>query len=224
MTGDSTPQFSTVEFAPQLVDTHAHFTRALVFGFVGALVGLALYATVIIITNYEIGLVSLAVGWIVGKSILFGSDGRTGRRYQIAAAAFTYFAVTVAIIPVAFVQIMRGDVVIEQTIPAGQGATGGSGALGTSSTAGTADVSTIPVSDEERPPIPIVSALFQLLLLGLAAPFMNLQNMPDGLIGAVILAIGIHIAWKLTGGQQAVVAQALAQPTEAKPTSLDINR
>jgi hypothetical protein len=222
MTADPTPQFSTAEFEPQLIDTNAHFVRAMLFGLVGALAGLTLYATVILVTNYEIGFVSLAVGWIVGKSVLFGSDGRTGRRYQITAALLTYFAVSVAIIPVALVQVARGDVVVD-------GATLGEQSGATGTPAGTTPDGALaaPTDADFGPPPSMLSVLFQLLLLGLAAPFLNLQDMPNGLIGALILGIGIHIAWKMTGGTRdaAIVAEALApHRTDERPTSLDINR
>jgi hypothetical protein len=37
-------------------------------------------------------------------------------------------------------------------------------------------------------------------LLGLASPFLELQNLFHGLIGLVILFVGIRIAWQLTAG------------------------
>ncbi len=81
-------------------DTHQTFVRSLIFGIGGAIVGLILYAGFGIITGLEIGYISLAVGWIVGKAIIKGSNGIGGRRYQIAAVLLTYSAVSVAAIPI----------------------------------------------------------------------------------------------------------------------------
>src|SRR4051794_16620786 len=50
-------------------DTHAAFMRGLLFGGAAALLGMIVYATVGIVTGYEIGYVSLAVGFIVGKGV-----------------------------------------------------------------------------------------------------------------------------------------------------------
>lgn len=80
----------------------AAFPRALLFGIVGAAIGLALYAGFTIITNIEIGYVSLAVGFIVAKAMLMGSNGIGGRKYQIAAALLTYAAVSLSFIPIFF--------------------------------------------------------------------------------------------------------------------------
>lgn len=76
------------------------FPRALLFGLVGAAIGLALYAGFVIMTNIVIGYVSLAVGFIVAKAILLGSKGIGGRRYQVLALILTYLAVSLSFIPI----------------------------------------------------------------------------------------------------------------------------
>src|SRR5262249_43928491 len=64
-------------------DNHAAFVRAILFGLGGFVLGLALYAGFTILTGIEIGFVSLAVGWLVGKAMMMGSQGAGGRRDQI---------------------------------------------------------------------------------------------------------------------------------------------
>lgn len=76
------------------------FPRAVLFGLVGAAIGLALYAGFVIMTNIVIGYVSLAVGFIVAKAILLGSKGIGGRRYQVLALILTYLAVSLSFIPI----------------------------------------------------------------------------------------------------------------------------
>jgi hypothetical protein len=46
------------------------------------------------------------------------------------------------------------------------------------------------------------AALLQLAMMGLASPFLELQDPFHGLIGLVILFIGIRIAWKLAAGTE----------------------
>lgn len=77
------------------------YPRALLLGIVGAALGLAVYAAFTIITNIEIGYISLAVGFIIAKAMLFGSGGLGGRKYQITAVILTYVAVSMAQIPIA---------------------------------------------------------------------------------------------------------------------------
>lgn len=85
-------------------DSHAAFLRAVVFGIVGAAIGLALYVAFALATGLIIGWVSLAVGWIVGKAMHMGSGGVGGRRYQVVAVLLTYLAVAMSAIPIALYQ------------------------------------------------------------------------------------------------------------------------
>jgi hypothetical protein len=82
------------------LDTAGAFIRSLLFGLGAAILGLILYATFMIATGISLGYATLAVGWMVGKAMVKGSNGITGRRYQIAAAVLTYVASTLAEIPV----------------------------------------------------------------------------------------------------------------------------
>jgi uncharacterized protein (DUF983 family) len=82
-------------------DSHGAFARAVVFGIVGAVIGLTLYVAFALATGLIIGWVSLAVGWIVGKAMRMGSGGVGGRRYQVVAVLLTYFAVSMSAVPIA---------------------------------------------------------------------------------------------------------------------------
>lgn|SRR5262249_55068332 len=101
------PQFGTAQYAPPpppptvpAPGADGAFPRALVLGLVGAAIGCALYAGFVILTNIEIGYMSLAVGFIVAKLMMVGSKGIGGRQYQITAALLTYCAVSLSFIPI----------------------------------------------------------------------------------------------------------------------------
>jgi hypothetical protein len=178
----------------QIPDSHAAFARGLVFGAGGAMVGVILYATFAIVTGLVIGYVSLAVGYIVGKAMKAGSRGRGGRRYQVAAALLTYAAVSVAAVPVAISQQIKAGKI---HAPAAAHSQGGS----EQSPAAPA---------RQNPPQPpekhmsIAAAMGVLLLIGLASPFLELQDPFHGIIGLVILLVGIRIAWRITDGSPSV--------------------
>ena len=70
--------------------------RAAVFGTGAAIAGALLYYAVIAITNFEIGLVAIAIGYMVGYSVRAGARGRGGLRLQVLAVALTYVAVSLA--------------------------------------------------------------------------------------------------------------------------------
>jgi hypothetical protein len=171
-------------------DTHAAFMRAIFFGVGAAILGLILYATFEIVSGIVIGYASLAVGWLVGKAMIKGSNGVGGRRYQIVAILLTYGAVSMAAIPV-MIDYARKHPNTFQTQKK-------------SSTAAPDDL------DSGQQPQPtrsggssgIGAALAQLALLGLASPFLELFSDPvGGLIGLVILSVGMRFAWRFTAAK-----------------------
>ena len=85
------------------------FGRAFVFGLMAAAAGAALYYLIRAITGYEIGLVAVLVGFMVGKAVFFGSGRRGGRRYQVLAVGLTYSAMALTYAPIA---MERGLVVV----------------------------------------------------------------------------------------------------------------
>ncbi len=179
-------------------DSHAAFVRALTFGIGAAILGLIGYAAFSIITGIEIGYISLAVGWLVGKAMRSGSRGVGGLRYQIAAAVFTYAAVSMAAIPIYFSQAGKLKAARPpqvKTAPANPGATGDEVALDDSATP-SSDATPTP---QTKPRMNSFKALGWLALLGLASPFLELQNSFRGIIGLVILFVGIRFAWQQTG-------------------------
>jgi hypothetical protein len=92
----------------QPIDSHAAFGQGLLYGIGAAVLGLALYATFTIVTHFYFGYVALGVGWLVGKAIMKGSNGIGGPRYQIAAVALTYAAISLAAIPIMLARMPAG--------------------------------------------------------------------------------------------------------------------
>jgi len=179
-------------------DSHAAFVRALTFGIGAAIVGLIGYAAFGIITGIRIGYISLAVGWLVGKAMRAGSRGIGGLRYQVAAAAFTYAAVALAAIPVYFSQISKDKAARPpqvKTAPANPGVPADDAERDDSGPSrGTATP-----AQEAKPRVNPFKALGLLTLLGLASPFLELQDPFHGAIGLVILFVGMRFAWQQTG-------------------------
>jgi uncharacterized protein (DUF983 family) len=98
------------------VDSSAAFIRAIAIGIGAAVLGCGLYAGFTILTSIYIGIVSLAVGWLIGKAMKMGSGGIGGKRYQIVAVALTYIAVSMADVPINL--HFRGKSLSELTDPA----------------------------------------------------------------------------------------------------------
>jgi hypothetical protein len=176
-------------------DSHAAYVRALLFGIGAAIAGMMLYAIFEIATGVIIGYVSLAVGWMVGKAMMKGSNDVGGRRYQITAVLLTYVAVSTAAVPV-IIHYARAHQRPAQTQPQ-------------------------KLQDEQQqlesefgqkpklpqhPKLALGAVLGRLVLFGLASPFIEVVSSPiGGLIGLIILFVGIRIAARITAGRLAEV-------------------
>jgi hypothetical protein len=214
-------------------DTHQTFVRGLLFGIGGAILGVILYAGFGIITGLVIGYVSLAVGYVVGKAMMKGSNGVGGRRYQIVAVLLTYAAVSIAAVPISISQYLKQQKEQKQTLVKHDPLTGASsasddqaaqpeaassslGSTAATDASGAAAVAQDPSTPAPKTKMNLGAALGMLTLIGLASPFLALQDAFHGVIGLVILFVGIRIAWRLTAGTPIKV---LGPFDKAKPES-----
>jgi hypothetical protein len=73
--------------------------KAGLFGLAAAIVSAGIWMAVTELTGYEIGLVAIAVGFLVGQAVNIGSERRGGPLYQLIAVGFTYSAIVATYIP-----------------------------------------------------------------------------------------------------------------------------
>jgi hypothetical protein len=179
--------------AGQPQDSHAAFLRGLLLGIGAAVLGMILYATFTIVTNFYFGYIALGVGWLVARAIMKGSNGLGGRRYQIAAVLLTYAAISLAAIPVGISYIAKHG----PSHAKPSTASNSSSASPSTEDADAEDVSSA------RPPQQVnwLAILGQLLFAGLASPFFALASPTSGAIQLFILFIGLRIAWRLTAAR-----------------------
>ncbi len=71
----------------------ARVIKATVFGAPAAIVGAVLYFAILVATHANIGLVAIAVGYIVGRAVRKGSENRGGQFYQFLAVFLTYTSI-----------------------------------------------------------------------------------------------------------------------------------
>jgi hypothetical protein len=182
-------------------DSHAAFTRALLYGIGAAVLGMILYAVFEIATGLIVGYVSLAVGWMVGTAMMKGSHGVGGRRYQIAAVLLTYAAVSTAAVPVWIhygnkhqreqpQQAQRQNQQLEDEQRQLESEAG--------------QKPSQPATGPVQKKMSLGAWLARAALIGLASPFLEVLGggVTFGwLIGVVILFVGMKIAAKLTAGR-----------------------
>ncbi len=208
---------------------HSHFARGILFGVGGAILGMILYSTVAIVTGLLIGYVSLAVGYLVGIAMKKGSQGRGGRRYQVAAVALTYAAVSLSAIPITIslqAKQLRAQMKATQDAakraaqtPPPVASPPGAAADASATPDPSADAAATEVV-KAPPPAPkpnFGTALLSLVFIGLASPFLALSDPFHGAIGLLILFIGMRYAWRKMDGVETNVEGPFLSSPVAKP-------
>ena len=164
---------------------------AVLYGGGVALACLIAYALLSIATGLELGIAAIFVGMLIGKAVRKGSRDPGGRGQQILAVALTYFAISVANVPVFIYQMRKA--------PAEKSAK-------QADTGKDSDTKGVPaVQQEEQKPGPVLLAAI-LLGFGLASPFIIAYSSPgSGLISLVILFFGMQRAWAITARSEILV-------------------
>jgi len=187
------------------------FPRAFLYGVGAAMLGAAIYYAVIAITDLEIGLVAILIGWLVGRAVRAATRGFGSRRFQVLAVALTYFSVALAYAPIAFKEAFS-DAKQAKAAASDSTSTSGPAVAGastqepaaptgaTTAATGTKSAERETRAESEHPLRDFVLGLGALLGITLALPvIVVLGSMPSGLISALIIGFGMHQAWKMTG-------------------------
>ena len=85
----------------------ARVFKALILGSVASAVGAVLYYAILRATGYNIGLVAVVVGVMVGRAVRTGTGGRGGRFYQFLAVFLTYSAIVAMYVPLVLEEIRQ---------------------------------------------------------------------------------------------------------------------
>jgi hypothetical protein len=171
------------------------FVLALLFGIGAGIAGAVIYYAVIAITHFEIGIVAILIGYMVGLAVRKGAGGGGGRRFQVLAALLTYASVAFAYTPLAVHQVMKSSRPAQQKQ---QNTESGE----------TADISPLPAAAEEAAPLeersrptagqPFLGATMVLGLVLALPVLVVIGSFPSGLISAFIILIGMRQAWRMT--------------------------
>jgi hypothetical protein len=179
----------------------AAFLRGWLWGGGAALLGTIVWFAIVKITNMELGIVAVAVGYAVGLAVRRGSRGRGGWKYQLLAMFLTYASIVTSSVPF----VLKGVAEAAKKQEAAEQAknnekTGAKADDGTPEAAAARDEAAPRAAAVKRAgtPTPTLGAfLFAVVLLfgfAFAAPFMAGTS---NLMGLVIIAIALYEAWKL---------------------------
>jgi hypothetical protein len=163
--------------------------RAAGFGFGGAVIGAAIYYAILALTGYEIGLVAIAVGWLVGRGVQKGSDGVGGWAYQTMAVGFTYLAIVSTYVPFIVKSAMEDGGKADSAAVVSAAASDSVRVEPSAATVVPADS-----TPREMTAGRIALGLVALVALAAAAPFLaGIEN----ILGLLIIGFALFQAWKM---------------------------
>lgn len=192
---------SLTSYAESTGSGPSRLTKACLFGGVAAVLGSLLYFLVTWLTGYEIGLISIVVGVMVGKAVFIGSGSRGGVKYQVIAVLLTYLSIVSSFVPIIFMEISESadDVEVASVV---EGSEGVPGAGDGTAESGGEPLALSPDSDDASDESLAVMDILMLIGLLLALPFLSgFEN----LLGLAIIAFGLWEAWKLNARAEFVI-------------------
>jgi hypothetical protein len=169
--------------------------RAGAFGLLAALAGGALWYAVRATTGYEVGLIAVVVGVMVGAAVRAGCRRRGGVGYQVLAVVLTYFGICVQYVPDIIKAIRDLPTSQAQRAPTST-STAPAQATPAAQTAAEppASLPVSPPASNHSPGVQILIAVGLLLAFAMAAPFLGgFEN----IIGILIIGFALWEAWKI---------------------------
>jgi len=148
--------------------------KAAGLGLCGAAAGAGLFYGIVALTGYQLGLVSIVVGLLVGFAVRRGSGGRGGWRYQALAIGLTYAAICSTYLPFIFQEIRSQRAAAAERHAQAPAA-----------------------AEPPREPASLPAFLGAVAMLAgftLALPFLGGAS---NIMGLVIIAIALYEAWKV---------------------------
>lgn len=197
---------------------------ALGLGCLAAAVGSGLYYGVAAITGYEISLVAIVVGALVGIAVRYGGGGRGGWFYQLLAVALTYVAIAESYSLHGLQQYLQdpnqfaSEAAAAPTEDAGTPSAGDDRrpiSLGGGSTGSAAR----PEENASDGPPELWLFLVAISVFSLAAPVLSCMESP---IGALIIGFGLFQAWTMNRRPKFAINGPFAVGSRPPPPSAQL--
>jgi hypothetical protein len=192
----------------------ARFLKATAFGSVAAAVGAVLYYGFVRITHWNLGLISIVLGIMVGTAVRKGTGNRGGRLYQLLAVFLTYSSIVAMNVPLLIEAIIKhSDDKPAARVAAEKGDRGRRPAKAQAPEAGVDGKKAAPAEDagkraedaraREDPSPPSISLHFLVLVICFfyAWPVLEATQAP---ITGLIYAFALWEAWKINKPVQLV--------------------
>jgi len=173
------------------------FMASAVYGLGAGVVGAIIYYAVIAITNFEIGIVAILIGYMVGYAVHKGAGLRGARRFQVLAVALTYLSIALAYAPLVFNQAV--DTAQSAQNARAATASGNSDTTAATETASVATKTRGAATEKVSGRRALRSLVFLAAFIAALPVIAVFGSLPSGLISAFIIFIGMKQAWRMTG-------------------------
>jgi hypothetical protein len=193
------------------------FFKALGWGLLAAVAGSLIWFAVRRLTGYEIGLVAIVVGLMIGAAVRRGSDARGGWAYQTLAILLTYLAIGGQYAP-DVAQVIREDryqqvAVVDQAPGAGEQASTGQ----QDAPAADAQEPVAGLAGEQTAPGAALAAVLLAILIIVIALISPILVAFNSIFGFLIIAFALYEAWKLNKRVHIDIAGPYELETEPEP-------
>jgi hypothetical protein len=200
----------TIEEQVATPRTMGALVKAGLFGFGAAIAGGVGYFVFVAATGYELSLITIFVGYMVGFAVRKGAKGRGGRRYQLIAAALTYWAVGLSYGLLGLkgsLDEKGGKTPVTADTSQAAAVARGDSALVVRPQSAVVDSSSTRGAAEHVSTGAMLAAVGMLTILPFALPVMVIAGSGgSGLLSVVILLIGIAQAWAMTRAPKLIVS------------------
>jgi hypothetical protein len=180
------------------------FGKSLLFGTGAATAGALIWYAVREVTGYELGLIGIVVGVMVGAAVKRGSRGWGGWHYQALAMLLTYFAIAGAYVPL-LLKAMGPQRTETSRVASAQPIAEKDGEDSTDTT----EAPSTPGANRSNPhhqsalarsltglpePLRYIAVWIVVFALACAVPFLA---GPENFLGWIIIGIALYQAWKI---------------------------
>jgi hypothetical protein len=185
------------------------FLRAVLLGLGAMLVGAIGYGLWMGFTNSEFALVTIAIGWFVGKAVRHGSGGRGGWRYGLLAVVLTYCAIAFSFFGAAVAEMRN-----KPATPIASGETAKDATAPAAVEAGPTAVE--PSADASEQEIGLLAGVIALLVFAFSIPVLSATQ---SILSLIITGFGLWQAWSMNRAANVEITGPHRLGAEPKPAS-----
>jgi len=194
----------------------SRFVKAAALGAGAALIGALGWFLIIKITDLNLGLVAIAVGWLVGRGVAKGSGGRGGWAYQALALFLTYASIGGAFLPLAIGASMESKAQKPEAALSAAPAASDDGNVAPAAEAVSPPADAPDARSGSAPPLSLGGFLFALVTVTLSLPFLIGMSSP---LSGLIFAFALWQAWKLNRRTSLAIAGPYQRSFGTPPAS-----